>query len=552
MRYAIKINYPLALIWLAAAFLLAPLPTQADGCYIASQKAYKKIPGIPAQRALLKWENGNETLIISSTLDSESQKLGWIIPLPSTPTEITKADPGGLKTLSFLVQPEITHLEGFPITATFFSLITVLLVATFLFKRPRFVELLAFLFIVLILAGLAVPAVSTSMGSVNVASSALRVEKTARVGSYEIAVLHSKDIADLNVWLGANDFGPFPEAANPIVINYIKKGWVFAAIKLAREEPGENTPHPLKIAFKSNKAVYPLQLTALAEGAPMFELFVLGNGRASSELLKTEFCDRYNEKKVAPPEEYNSYFSGEKFYEKIGHPDICNLMWNGCVLTKLSGAISASKMSRDLDIAWSDYQPYRRHFYTITGAKTAGYILFILLLGGYVSVSMILNRNPIRIPRGFGNWLAHKVAPGVLLCGLAALILYQTVPKIPADETLTTSRLYQAWFPHQLAEVSSIPFSENPPIFQKSETEIAQAILAEFDRSRKNSAWNKTKDSNLLFGGNVTVESTPGNFTVEKQGSIVIVNIYDAIGCRRTSYQYDPISTSLKKPQRAN
>ena len=53
-----------------------------DGCYIP-ERAVRKIPEIPAQRAVLSWKDGHETLVISSTLDSKSQRLGWIIPLPA-------------------------------------------------------------------------------------------------------------------------------------------------------------------------------------------------------------------------------------------------------------------------------------------------------------------------------------------------------------------------------------------------------------------------------------------------------------------------------------
>jgi hypothetical protein len=46
-----------------------------DGVYIP-ERAVRKIPEIPAQRAVLSWRDGQETLLISSALDSESQKLG--------------------------------------------------------------------------------------------------------------------------------------------------------------------------------------------------------------------------------------------------------------------------------------------------------------------------------------------------------------------------------------------------------------------------------------------------------------------------------------------
>ena len=63
------------------AMLLSASVALADGCYIP-KRAVRKFPEIPAQRAVLSWAHGVETLVISSALDSEAQKLGWIIPIP--------------------------------------------------------------------------------------------------------------------------------------------------------------------------------------------------------------------------------------------------------------------------------------------------------------------------------------------------------------------------------------------------------------------------------------------------------------------------------------
>jgi len=62
----------------------------ADGCYVPA-RAVKKIPEIPAQRALISFKDGRETMVISSALNSESQELGWIIPVPCVPDSIEKA-----------------------------------------------------------------------------------------------------------------------------------------------------------------------------------------------------------------------------------------------------------------------------------------------------------------------------------------------------------------------------------------------------------------------------------------------------------------------------
>jgi len=84
----------------------------ADGVYIPA--ARKKIPDIPVQRALVKYQGGTETLIIESTLDGEGGDYGWIIPVPNQPTKFDKVSPGLLKTLSLQIQPKIHHVEPYP------------------------------------------------------------------------------------------------------------------------------------------------------------------------------------------------------------------------------------------------------------------------------------------------------------------------------------------------------------------------------------------------------------------------------------------------------
>lgn len=80
----------------------------ADGKYFP-EKASKKAPSIPRQRAVLAWKDGMETLIIESALDGEGQEFGWIIPLPAEPCTIEQASTGFLDTLSLNLQPKITH-----------------------------------------------------------------------------------------------------------------------------------------------------------------------------------------------------------------------------------------------------------------------------------------------------------------------------------------------------------------------------------------------------------------------------------------------------------
>ena len=122
----------------SSAYLLSASVAFGDGCYIP-ERAVRKIPEIAAQRAVLSWKDGVETLVISSALDSEAQTLGWIIPVPAVPTTMEKATPGALKTLDFCIQPKITHDLSQEVRATILAVfLGNLLLGTWLFKRKRF------------------------------------------------------------------------------------------------------------------------------------------------------------------------------------------------------------------------------------------------------------------------------------------------------------------------------------------------------------------------------------------------------------------------------
>jgi len=125
--------------WVFIAYLttLSPGIAYADGKFFP-ERAYKVPPAIPSQRAIVVYKNGIEKLIIESALDGQGQEFGWIIPLPSKPTEFEKVSPGLIKTLSLAIQPKITHdltttLENLYVIAASIGLWCLLILA----KKPK-------------------------------------------------------------------------------------------------------------------------------------------------------------------------------------------------------------------------------------------------------------------------------------------------------------------------------------------------------------------------------------------------------------------------------
>jgi hypothetical protein len=502
----------------------------ADGAYFP-ERAIRKIPEIPAQRAVLAWKDGQETLVISSALDSKSQKLGWIIPLPSVPTTIEKQSPGALKTLNFCIQPEITHDLYLIVAFAVYALFSVnLLLATLLFKRE---ERLGFLlvegFLLVVLPSLMLPALGpgrpTALKAANV-----QVEKSVSVGAYDIAVLKSPKPDELNAWLTENGFSALPAAAGKTIADYISNGWVFAATKLTRAESGTNAPHPIKMTFSSKEPVYPLKLTALAGGSTAFEIFVVADDRAACDLLKEEFCQRFTEEKWAHTDDDDPYEAGKYFYceaipQQIGHPAICSMMWNKCVVTKLAGTIDADKMTSDILFGLTPFQPYREHFYTVQGAKQSALLVFVCLLGCWLAASMIAYRKRIMEPEGLLPYLGRVLLPAIVLIAIFAAGVSVSLPVLDASEVVTGHGFRFHRFSRMVFSRFKNTVDERPDALQGTEKEIAERLLKYSGDREKH-----PETTNQYTGTDVIAEDSPGNFTVEKSPKKVIIRVYDHAG----------------------
>ena len=502
----------------SVCFLLCGSSALADGIYMP-ERVIRKIPEISAQRALIRWKDGEESLVISSALDSESQRLGWIIPLPSVPSAIAKADPGGLKTLNFCIQPEIINdLHEETLISMVILLHLLFFTGVLLFRRESLLGWFLVWICFVILASMGIPAAMGVREKLLAGASTVVVEKTVNAGAYQIAVLSSKNLGDLSSWLEENGFTVFPSAAEPIVARYIRDGWCFGAIKLSRDKKGANTPHPIQIDFKTKEAIYPMQLTALSARAAHFELFVIGEKRADSSLLRTEFCDRFlrttGKAYGWPSDTEYSCFAGEHSHLKIGHPAICLQMWNGCVLTKLSGDLTPLQMTDDLRFQWSQLHAYRQHLFTKRGSISSSFLCFSWMFGLYTFGSMVIFRKNIR--QKPWHFLTMNLLPAGSICGLVSVVCLGCLPKI---ENVEVRRYFGSYrlAAHDLSKGIDRQIAETPNILQGSEQQIGDAII-------------KAQRFYPVIANKLSAEATPGNFTVEKRNGKVTIRCYDLIG----------------------
>lgn len=516
----------------------------ADGLFLP-EKTVEKTPAIPVQRAVISWKDGVETLILASSVDSDSQKLGWLIPIPAAPQKIELQTPGGLKTLVSCIQPQITNDLGW-------ELIGVIAVAfggnaflaILMFKRQWLAGFLPAAIVVIVLAGVLSPMLGPTNLSVALSAPVLG-EKTADLASYDITVLKPKEPAEVAAWLAQNGFAPLPAGGDQLIAEYIQGDWLFAAASLARTETGLNTPPPLKIVFESKEAIYPLRLGALAGGKSNLELFVVADRRADCDLLKPEFCDRF-ERRVAADDPL-AFYQGMTSSICVGNPAVRRLMWKGCVLTKLVGSLEAGRMTADLRLGWKPFEDLQEHLYTNRGAIQSAAFYFAWFAGTWACLSVLVCKRRIWEPKG-GRWYVGVVLlPAVVLSGAGAVIFYSNVPKLKPSEVRTVGSASELDSDYLHLRISKI-IKADPGLLQKELPEIIGSLLAHLSPPDSQVAAGVLPATNRATGGPIVCEDSPGNFTLEKQDQKLLVRVYDRFGQGWTTEYPIPKSAPSSSP----
>ena len=95
---------------LAALLLLAAIAS-GDGKFFSNEVA---AVAIPDQSALLVWDDGRETLVISSAFVGEGTEFAWLIPLPAPPA-IEPSTAGLFPTLRGMTAPDVRQPASVPL-----------------------------------------------------------------------------------------------------------------------------------------------------------------------------------------------------------------------------------------------------------------------------------------------------------------------------------------------------------------------------------------------------------------------------------------------------
>jgi len=355
-----------------------------------------------------------------------------------------------------------------------------------------------------------------------VADLSVEIEGQEIVGGYEIFQLKAQTSADLNTWLEANGFRLLPLEALPIIEDYIDKKWYFVAVKLVREYEGVSTPHPLLIEFGTDQPVYPMKLTALNAEDLYLELFIIADQEAIPIAydLSTEYCEIFELDQEDDASFFkNKYGPSYSDKQKIGHTDAPQIMWDGCVVTKLSGNIAGRKMVKDIFLGFKEATSHRTVVHSHASAKESAFLWsYAVFIVGFLLITVYYGGwHPSKLESQDEKFiiLVKPMSFVVLICIIIGFGAYLLIgPKV---NTVEVSREFRGEWQNFMDGFLDIDLDE----------------IREFSDDELITLFDEENLINPFTNRSLIIEDSPGNITLDREdGKIVWMYFYDQYGSR--------------------
>lgn len=353
---------------------------RADGAYFrhtigeSAARVREARPNIPSQRAVIKFDGAEQTMLIESVLSGPQGSYAWVVPLPEKPTFVRPVHPSYVARAFEQVKPAPQPLAERNGVAAI--VVAVLLGAGVATNGLRYrstatgarilawvLECLAAFAIWSVVAdatrpaegGEATPALAEA--AQDRAATKATVEDLGIIGSYSVKVVSGERGASIREWLAGNGFLA-TGAAEGAIDQYVKEGWCFLAAKIEKRGSNPAPPHPLKVVFPTVRCVYPMRLTGTQDGPLFLELLVIAHRRAAIEGLDAWRCQ-------------NSQVTvsmGDLVFDKLYKldewaPQNYAMAREGDVTTYLRGELAPSEMRRDFEPEWTSFQAYEATVY---------------------------------------------------------------------------------------------------------------------------------------------------------------------------------------------
>ncbi len=214
----------------------------------------REAPRTGDQRALIVFDGRRETLVVETEVEHPSTDMAWVLP---TPTLVRAAEVHELRPVVF----ESLHYRTSPTERRIHPPTT---------------------------------ALAKDDDGGDGAAPPVRVHEVVTVGAYRVTTLTASESAGLADWLREHGYA-VPDNAEPVLGDYIDRGWAFTAIRVTDAEadlPGF-TLRPIALSFDCDEAVFPLLISSLnpIDGPTEITLYVAAPFRAE--------CAPYATRKVS-------------------------------------------------------------------------------------------------------------------------------------------------------------------------------------------------------------------------------------------------------------
>ncbi|MCC6233810.1 MAG: DUF2330 domain-containing protein [Verrucomicrobiales bacterium] len=498
----------------------------------------------PEQRALIHWEDGVETLVVETTVQSQATNLSWIIPLPSKPLTIRPADPGLFPTLQSIFQPRVlsevrwTWLGG---AAAWLAI----LVGRWRRQRKlpvRFVDVMVVLGFLLILFSMLLPSLGKAKGGETGSMLGLASEVTVlseeRAGVFEVVTLSATKGDHLTAWLESRGFA-VPAGIAPVAQDYLAQGWIFVAARVRNRSPGLVAPlHPLLFRFATPTAVYPMRLTGVGAQSLVCDLYVFGRFRAEAEGWQVRYCG-------IPDFTSRSRPAMSPYPLRVRNPELASIVAGSAVATKLSARLTTHGMAQDVTLHW---RPVRSEGQTLSTWKAA--LSEALLYPAWVlALAAFLGGMTRFHPQGVVPWLTLPDRLGAVAAVAVYSVGILTLPVVPPGKVETIGRRLGGEVRNALSMLAA-DACDSPAVqdfFRSSEPEPKANTLAELRRALAVGLRNRrgaTDGSevggpllNPFTGRPMRFEASPGNLEVEYAANRLDLVWYDFDGAE--AFRYD-------------
>ena len=484
---------------LTVVTLLAPLCV-ADGKFVTG-------PGIaateqPYQRAIVQFRDGRETLIVESFVRSEEPKLAWLLPVPGPVDSVEAVSPGTVETLGEVVRPD--WFKNMPATASVLLALALVVVAVSLTSVRRWSKMRSPAFsavtdvtIACLATGLAVHLVFPVFAKAGHVSS---LAKSESVGSFEVTALDKSVTLEELQTRGIH----LSQTSMQVLDGHMRDGWTVLLFELGSNTTGYMAPHPVKVRFKSQSPIYPMALTMSDGGKLDLDLYVVADGWATNPSLQV--LQTVEPQPVPTRLQTSSFQTPEVRWTPTSHPQVSNLFWPGCKLTRMR-ATSLSNLRQDIKLELSEFRPNNRSLLPREDQAAVWLVFCAASIALATLFAAIEGAN------------LERERPQYSIAGVSLAILV----------SLTGSLMLLGAFDIEATQSSE---SRSKTLSRVSRSKSVALALADY---KDLVPWEVHKSrvlADLESNGTVVVEKdVPGGFWVEDRGDLYRVSYFDMKGC---------------------